>query len=225
MVEVRRLSVAALARQCREEANRFLRRESSSGTFGLELFRRAVCERDERAWAAIFDLYAGLVRAWLHRHPAWPSVNDDADYCANCAFERFWTAVDPDRFASFPNLAAVLRYLKLCAHSVLLDALRAQEGAHRLSCNEKAVEMRASGDAMTLCDDITANDLWNAVIAAAQDEKEVIIARLCLVLGMKPGEVYALHPERFADVVEVYCTKRNLLDRLRRNPAIQHFLA
>jgi hypothetical protein len=225
VADVQQLSVAVLARRCREEVERFLRRESSRDTFGLELFRRAVCEHDDRAWTAIFDQYGGLVRAWLQRHPAWLSVDDDADYCVNCTFERFWVAVDSDRFASFPSLAAVLRYLKLCAHSVLLDALRVREGTRRLSCVQQVAEMRASGDAMAPCDGVMANELWNAVVAAAQDEKEILVARLCLVLGMKPGEVYALHPERFADVVEVYGTKRNLLDRLRRNPVIQQFLA
>ena len=56
------------------------------------------------------------------------------------------------------------------------------------------------------------------------DQAERLVARLCLVLDLKPREVYERHPDRFADVADVYRVKRNLLERLRRSPAIRRFL-
>jgi DNA-directed RNA polymerase specialized sigma24 family protein len=55
----------------------------------------------------------------------------------NRAFERFWRALPPDRFADLPTLAKILEYLKRCAkileylkrcaQSVAIDARRREE--------------------------------------------------------------------------------------------------
>jgi DNA-directed RNA polymerase specialized sigma24 family protein len=221
---VRALSGAALALRCSEETAKYLRHETIRDEFGLELFRRAICERDEAAWETIFVAYRGIVRAWIQRHPAWSTLNDDIDYWVNRAFERLWVAIDRDRFASFPNLAAVLRYLKLCAHSVILDELRVQ-GAMRLASSIDTFGGNSLPDSASApLDDVTCDELLNAVISAAQTEAERVIAHLCFGLDMRPRDVYARYPDQFASIAEVYCTKRNLLDRLRRNPVIQQFV-
>ena len=64
-----------------------------------------------------------------------------------------------------------------------------------------------------------------AIAAEVQDEAERRVAYLCFVLDLKPREVQERHPELYATVDDVYRIKRNLLDRLRRNPAIRAFLA
>ncbi len=67
-------------------------------------------------------------------------------------------------------------------------------------------------------------ELRRAIDAELHDEAERLVAHLCLVLDLKPREVYERHPDRFADVADVYRVKRNLLERLRRSPAIRRFL-
>ncbi len=67
-------------------------------------------------------------------------------------------------------------------------------------------------------------DLWQAIMAEVQHEDECLVARLCLVFHLKPSEVYAGHPDRFGSVQAVYRVKRNLLDRLHRDPAIRQLL-
>ena len=70
LVDVRRMPLAQLALQCREETEKFLRREPSRDLFCLEIFRRAICDRVQPAWAAVFAQYRGMVLAWVRRHPA-----------------------------------------------------------------------------------------------------------------------------------------------------------
>ena len=141
------------------------------------------------------------------------------------AFERFFIAVGPERFGTFPSLAALLRYLKLCAHSVLLDEARAQGGTYVDSLSQHGDEAGEAPDvAGYALGQLAGEDLWAAVQGELQDEADRLVARLCLVLGLKPREVYQRHPERYADVAEVYRVKRNLLDRLRRSPAILAFI-
>jgi hypothetical protein len=190
----------------------------------MELFRRAICERDELAWEAVYSQYGGLVCAWLCRHPAWPTIGDDPEGWMNCVFARFWAAVAPERFASFPSLAALLRYLKLCAHSVLLDELRARH-VRQLSSHSGNGVATGVVDAERLAIERAAIEaLWATINWEVKDEDERLVAYLGIALEMKPREIHTRHPEQFATVGQVYTVKRNLLDRLRRKPSIRRLL-
>lgn len=220
------LSLAAIVRHCREEsANHLLRRESDE-RFCRELLRRALCDRDQAAWAAVFAQYRNLVVSWLRRHPAHPYVGEDDDFWLNRTFERFWVAVSPDRFAAFPTLGALLGYLQRCADSVLEDAARRLRHRPQPATGaDTTSHLSATGAGPeAVMDDVHAEALWAAICAETQDQAEATIARLSFLQDLKPREIYAWHPELFASVAEVYRIKRNLVERLRRNPAIQTFL-
>src|SRR5262245_36209372 len=115
------LPLPRLARACADQTGRYQRGELADDRYCLELLRRAVCDRDPVAWELVLDQYRGLVNAWVRQHPASASLDEDPDYWVTRAFERFWMAIGPERFGSFGHLRAVLRYLKLCVYSILLD--------------------------------------------------------------------------------------------------------
>lgn len=212
------LSLHELIRACEDETARYRRRTPCDGAYGIELFRRAVCERDDRAWAAIFAVYCGLVRAWVRKHPTRRHLDEDDDCWVTRAFERFWLAVGPERFATFTMLAAVLRYLKLCVHSVLHDALRDRKPGPGAvpECIPDAhqPEHEVIGHLNTCA-------LMRVIEAETRDDAERLVVSLCLMRGNKPRDVFAHYPEHFASVADIYRVKRNLLDRLRRHPAVQ----
>lgn len=218
---LRYVPLAALVEQCRTEADDFRRGGMSSDVYSYELFRRAICERDARAWDAVFAQYRMLVLAWIRRHPARASLGDDDEYWVNRTFERFWRAIGPERFSSFPGAVALLRYLKLCAHSVVLDEVRAQHGPECEPISEYVRGTTATDAEYVTLGRMTGEELWAEINASAKDETERLVAYLCLVLEMKPREAYARYPEQFGSVAEVYAAKRNLLDRLRRNPTFR----
>lgn len=196
------------------------RRPDDAATY--ECFRRAIVGRDQQAWEALYGQYRPLVLHWVYQHPAWPGSGDDAEYWANRAFERFFVALTPERFAAFPALAALLRYLKLCVHSILLDAVRARE-AVALHLLEEDDHPSAADVAEGVMADLTGSELWAAILAEVKDEPERLTAHHCFVLGMTPRAVQARCPEYFPTIADVYRVKRNLLDRLRRSPAIRAF--
>ncbi|MGN6565768.1 MAG: sigma-70 family RNA polymerase sigma factor [Thermomicrobiales bacterium] len=223
--ELHQATLAALIAACRDETERFQRREDVSGESCFELLRRAIAGRDQAAWEAIFAQYRGMVLAWVRRHPALGALPEDDDYWINRTFERFWSAVGPERFDMFNGLAAALRYFKMCAHSVILDAARAQGAARDEALPE---QLPARGDAADpaaiVGSELTRRALWDIVRAALTGDDERLVAELCFALDLKPREVYARHPDQFASVADVYRVKRNVLDRLRRNPALAEFL-
>jgi hypothetical protein len=224
-VDVRRMPLAQLATQCREETEKFLRRELSRDLFCFEIFRRAICDRDEPAWATVFAQYRGMVLSWVRRHPASAGMQEDDMYWVNRTFDRFWTAVGPERFGAFVGMAALLRYLKLCGHSVLLDEVRARGPGRSDALDDRVAESLATPDvADAAVGQLAGSDLWAVIVAETQDEAERRAAYLCFVLDLKPREVQERYPELYATVDDVYRIKRNLLDRLRRNPRIRAFL-
>jgi hypothetical protein len=50
------------------------------------------------------------------------------------------------------------------------------------------------------------------------------VAFLSFARDLKPAEIASRHTALFASVADVYRIKRNIIERLRRNPEIQGFL-
>lgn len=217
-MDIRVVPMTELAGSCREETAKFARREPSQDIFCLELLRRAVVERDEAAWEAVFAQYRGLVLGWIRRHPASVTVAEDEIYWVNRTFERFWSALRAERFAEFHALAALLRYLKLCAQSVLLDEVRARARVH---AEEQVGDSTPTNPEALTLGELGREELWRIVEATTVDDQERLVARLCFALDLKPREVYERYPERYVSVADVYRVKRNLLERLRRNPEVR----
>jgi hypothetical protein len=219
----RHLGLAELAAACREETRQYLLGRAHRDEFALELLRRAICERDSGAWEALMEQYGKLVLSQIRAHPLHRTTCEGDDFWVNRTFQRFWMAVGPERLGLFPDLPSVLRYLKMCAHSVLLDEARRQRGHERVVVNlgpEPTAEVERS-----VLGRLLGQELWEAVAAETRDEAELVIARLSLAADYRPAEVFARHPRLFQSVAEVYRVKRNLIERVRRSPRISRLLA
>lgn len=222
---LKQMPLAELVSACRAETGKFLRRESPNNAFCRELFRRAIADSNQAAWDAVVAQYSGLVVAWIKHHPAWPSVREDEDYWVNRAFERFWLAVGPEQFPAFHHLGALLRYLQLCAHSVLMDEVRRRSVVTVEPLAPQAAGADAGPDIERLAlGELAERELWRAIADEVQDEAERLVAYLCFAAEWKPREVHQRYPDQFRSVADVYRVKRNLVDRLRRSPQIREFL-
>ncbi len=217
------LSLSELARRCREETLRFLGGLERNDAFCFEIFRRAVVDRDDGAWEAIVGQYRGIVLAYVGQHSAAAVLREPDDYWLNRAFQRFWSAVGPNRFASFPDLPALLKYLKLCVHSVLLDELRARRPGLSLDEVPETMPSRLNAESAVV-GNLSGEQLWAVITRELQDEAEQKVAFLSFARDLKPAEIAARHPTLFASVADVYRIKRNIIERLRRNPEIRAFL-
>ncbi len=220
------LSLAELGRRCREETLRFLRGEPRDDAFCFEVFERAVVRREDEAWETIVGQYRGIVLAYVGQHSAAAMIHEPDDYWVNRAFQRFWSAVGPDRFTQFPDLAALLKYLKLCVHSVLMDEIRARRAAPTNSLDEIPETVASATNAeRSVVGKLAGEQLWAAITAELQDEAEKMVAYQSFARGLKPSEIFERHQGLFASVGDVYRIKRNLIERLRRNPQVRAFLA
>ncbi len=209
------LDIAELARRCGEETARYLRREAYSERFCLELFRRAVVDRDQAAWEAVHRHFSGAVRRWL-------GTGFDDDGAVAATFERFWHAVDGEKFARFGSLAAVLQYLKMCGLSTRLDRVRAAKAVqNEETFDEAALALDAGVDIeAAVLEQADATALWDAVRRHLTDERERRLVYLSYVLGLTPRGIRDRYTADYPDVVEIYRLKRGILERLRKVPEI-----
>jgi hypothetical protein len=224
---LRDVSLAELGRRCREETLRFLRGEPRDDAFCFEVFERAVVRREDDAWETIMAQYRGIVLAYVGQHSAVAMIREPDDYWVNRAFQRFWSAVGPDRFGQFPDLAALLKYLKLCVHSVLMDDIRARRAVPVNSLEEvpETVPSTTTTAEQSVVGKLASEQLWATIAAELQDEAEQVVAYLSFARDLKPSEIFTRHPRLYASVADVYRIKRNLIERLRRSPQVRAFLA
>jgi hypothetical protein len=185
---------------------------------GYELFRRAIVERDEHAWAAIYACYRPLLVAWAYRCGTKLRLGECQHDLADQALARAWAALTPERFANFPTLARLLGYLRSCVTTTVIDCARARapSGATLLDLYIDA----GPAPEQTVLADLDRAVIWRAVLEVASNLAERVILIESFAYGLPPREIQARHPQLFAQVAEVYSAKRNLCARLQRNPAL-----
>ena len=217
-------SINELARCCSEETNKFLRQSVSNDRYCLELFRRAIVKRDDDAWACIYQQYAPLVLTWVTQHQsAAPILGQDGSApLVNAAFAKFSQALTPAKMENFDSLAAILKYLKMCVHSVVADEVRSRQSRQNEETLELIEHEPASDDpADDVVANISAHGLWQVIQEELNGEDERVLIYLAYIHGMKPSEISSQHRRLFPTVDDVYRIKRNVLERLRRNRRLQ----
>jgi hypothetical protein len=218
------LSMNELARACAEETNKFLKQSASNDRFCLEIFRRAIVKRDDDAWACIYSQYAPLVLTWVTQHQSAASLlgQEGSASLVNAAFAKFSQALTPAKMANFDSLAAILKYLKMCVHSVVADEVRSRQARQYEETLEMIEHEPAAEDpADVVVSSISAQGLWQVIQQELNSEDERMLIYLAYVQGMKPSEISDQHRQIFPTVDDVYRIKRNVLERLRRNRRLQ----
>jgi DNA-directed RNA polymerase specialized sigma24 family protein len=220
-----RMDLPTLVRRSLAESERFYRGQPHDTRFSYELFRRALVEHDDFAWAHIYAHYSPLVESWARRSGAFASSGESSEFFVGAAFIKFWRAIT-ERFEQFPTLASLLSYLQLCAGSVVIDSVRAQSWAEMLP--EEAIPF---GHAPQLSPDeeamkrVTCEEFWSYVDTQLNSEAERVVVFRSFVLGMRPGDIFNDYQHLFQSVNDVYNVKRNVLGRLSRNPELRKMLA
>jgi DNA-directed RNA polymerase specialized sigma24 family protein len=226
-IDLHALALASIAHRCTRETEAFFHQRSHDPAFCYELFRRAIVDRSQPAWDVIYAQYRPLVAGWVERHPAFLVTGEEVQFFVNCAFEKMWAALDAAKFARFPNLKSLLRYLQMCVHSTIVDHSRKAE---QVAVSVEIESLSDGSSAQGLWQDDPAlvgvyrEQFWEQINARLNDEKERRVVYGSYVLGLKPRELYDTYHETFDTVKEVYRVKENVLARLRRDADLAEIL-
>lgn len=223
------LSIDQLAQCCRQETNNFSTGQAYDDAYGLELFRRAIFQHNQAAWQAIYVQYQPLVAYWVQRHSKFPSTGEEADFFVNAAFTRFWWTASRHRLRlRFESLGRVLRYLKVCVHTAIEDECRRQRGAQATLSLDDLSEIVANDLPSTeaqVMRQVAIEVLTQAMRNRLEGEEEEVVALLSWKYGLRPREIQARRPDLFPSVKRIYQIKRNISNRLMRDPLIQQLRA
>lgn len=223
---LRSLTLAGIAHRCGQETERFFGRSDYDPRPCFELFRRALAERNQGAYELLYLQYQPLVASWVERHAGFAALDEEVQYFVNRAFEKLWRAVTPEKFERFADLKSLLSYLKACTASVIIDYARAgkpsvvDEEPADLPAAAQAVEVGPEEHVMAQAQQ---QALWQFIETRLNDHKERAVLYGAFVLGLKPRDLCRKFPTTFADVNDVYRTKQNLVERLRRDKQLREF--
>lgn len=208
------MDLAALADHCAREMQKQRRKEAFDDQYCLEIFRRAIVQRDDQAWYILQQLFSETVRMWLRSHQAsnLALMHESEENYISLTINRFWYAVHKRR-TEFPTIYAVLSYMHATLHGVIIDTLRTQRRPKEIplpepdSPDEPFLQPETDDD----------QALWQILQELIVDARERRILYLRYYCGLKPSQVVARCPQEFSDVNEIYRLDHNILERLQRN--------
>jgi hypothetical protein len=216
---------------CMNEVNKYRRGEPHDDSYCLEIFRRAMLQHDERAWAVLHQRFHETMLGWLRRHPSGKLACqiESEQYYVDRSFERFWRATSHNQALEFSTLGAALYYLKASLNGEIMDTLRSHRRAREVALPDVGLSEHSSwkehessrqdgGFAEPLADESDdGSELWEAIKSLLTSERELRVAYLLYHCNLKPREIVRYVPDEFDDVQEIYHLGRNIYERLMRN--------
>ncbi|MGB1251139.1 MAG: RNA polymerase sigma factor [Candidatus Promineifilaceae bacterium] len=219
------LQLNKLAENCAEQSQRYrdLGADNADPRYCYELFRRAIVEGDESAWAHLYQTYESQVIRWARQCGNYHATGQDAEYFVSIIYTKFWRAMSPEHFVeNLPALGSVLAYLKRCVQTTLIDYTRSRRRDQMLdelgelervqvdSADIRPIERKTGRD-------FDRKQLWQQIGTLLKSDQERIVMEEIFLLNKKANHIFTDHPSLFKDVNTVYRVKENLLKRLRRN--------
>ena len=218
-ISLQHMAMADLAQRCEQETNRYFKRLEHDTSYCFELFRRAIQGRSKAAWEIICIQYQALVTGWVNQHHRFAASGEEVQYFVNGAFGKISATISPEKFPRFADLGSLLRYLKMCVHSVIVDHSRAAEYGNLYDIDDAAEEESEEPSPEEQAIEHSARQaLWDLLATRLHDEKERGAIHASFVLDLKPQEIFEHFRGLFSDVDEIYRIKQNVITRLRRDP-------
>ncbi|GAB4579216.1 MAG: sigma-70 family RNA polymerase sigma factor [Anaerolineales bacterium] len=216
----RRPSLQELQERCAEETLKYLFGVREEAWNCYEVFRRALVERSNEAWAVLYEQYYAQVKRWVQQHPMFSNFQEEADFFVNLALEKFWRRnFSASDFAQFQNVKKLLAYVKMCVGSVIMDYGREKKGKIEALYLDDAIPTSSGGGTsyqQTVEDQLIQEEFWQKVQMNLEDDLMFRVVYDSFVLGLKPVEILNLPPKVFKDVQEIYKIKAKALHILAR---------
>lgn len=184
-----------------------------------ELFRRAIVEDDQQAWAALYDQYRALT---IHAGRGSRLDPLEQDGLVNETFARFADWVQSPSFKQpFPPIAVLISVLKKCASSTSIDHHRRWEHQQQLETEIQHVPKAPGSPRDRMLDAVFDRQRIAFLISRLQDDEERQIFTLSWELGFKPQEIVDQYADAFPTVHVVYRIKERIVRRLSEDPMVQ----
>jgi hypothetical protein len=232
MVELQSLALDQLIQRCHTMTVSYLRTQQvGDDCYCLELFRRAVQDHDENAWAFIYTTYSTeeflgehyilkWVRSWFNgRHGAVIRSAYTEDEVVHEVWLRFAQS-EAARSFNFLTMSQLMSYLRRLINNFMMDIAR-RRSVHVI---ESSTEQAASHVEQLLRTVPDQADNVERLISDHESLEEMLRQIGDQIRGyflerLPPRKLYHLYPDLFAPG-EVEIIRTRLVRRLRKSPFI-----
>lgn len=219
--KLQQIGLGEIIDRCSQEARQ--EREQEIGHC-FELFRRAIEQHDQAAWAALERQYHQLMLGWVHAYPAADLAPDELDSTLQEAFERFWRSLTKRGVSEhFAHVGALLKYLRQCVIATILDqqrrAQRRQRLVERIAAVPSALLVQSSPEESILHTMHQAEQLQRIrqwLQQSITDPQERRVLALSYEHELTPAQIAEQFPDEFTDAQTVRRIKERVLKRARR---------
>ena len=214
------LPIDVLAERCARQTQLFVRRQPHDTRYCFEIIRRALTDTTSEAFTYVYRSYEPLVRQWVRNHSSFPATGEDADFFVQQAITNFYFALRGDKFHGFDALAAVLKYLKMCVHSAIVEYLRSQN--RTVPIQEEHLGLPEPFNRLN--SHMHALEIWDRIAQLLPDERDVRLVYYSFSLWLKPQEIAEAYPDEWSDARTVTVALYRIRQILRRDPQLQQLL-
>lgn len=240
MCDLKTVPLAELITQCQAQTLAYLRtKEAGDDRYCLELYRRAVQEGDQRAWAFIYTFYSTeeflgdhyllkWIGSWMSGHHG-PAIR--ASYTEEEIVQEIWLRFMRSEAAqqfNFPDMRRLMAYLRRLVNNFIMDAVRRRlpEVVDPRSDQDAAgidMVLRTVPDSHQAVDQIVLHQealdalMGEIVGAIVSTPEEWLVFRGYFLDELPPRKLYRLHPGVFAHG-QVETIRTRLVRRLRKAP-------
>lgn len=219
-MDISNLRTDVLAQHCAQQTRNYLLQLANDPRYCFELMRRALRAQDSEALTHLYQTYLPLGNLWARRHPRFDVTGESTEFFASAAMNNFYFALRGEKFDSFPSLAHALSYFKICVHSVIEQYMRPLPP----SGPPIPFEHDPQWEAPPIDERIMAEELWGHVERILPDPDDRLLVHCRYVLDLKPAQIAAKYPSRWATAREVTVALQRNRRRLRRDPALRQLV-
>ena len=207
-----------LTAECYEETIRFYHTNQSNSPSCYELFRRALDDYDQKAFAAIYRIYEQQVLSWITKHPVFWLTNSTRDDYVSIAFSRFYFALKGN-VADFPSVDRILSYLKSCVHTAVYQEYRKQKkNIAEDPIDDFELPVQSPDQPYGF------EDLWTHLCTLIPDAVDQVLMRYAFVEQLKPRVIAAKYPEHWESARDVSLALYRIRRKLRADPELRKWV-
>lgn len=209
--------INTLASQCSDEYIQFLENSIQIYTACYELFRHALEFDNAFAFGKIFQIYQSQVKKWILQHSYSRYLDQSPEHFISVTFSAFYFSLRSKPIAAFPDLAHLLKYLKMCVHTALVQHVRASKKRqiHQTLTEEVTAKPAKKVD--------ESDRILQHIHEIITDPDDRLIVRLVFIEERKPAEIAELYPQHWdsprAVSIALYRIRRNL----RNDPLLREW--
>lgn len=204
-----------LSERCVESTYQAMRHAPRDDQFCFELLFRALGQQLEDALTRVYQVYLPLAIYWAENHPRFLQTRYPADEFATIGMSNFFFATRAEKFRRFPNVPALMGFLKMCIGSEIAQHLRKSSRVTGLSGN-----MTSPAPSDTLFAQI-----WQRICDLLPDPLDQVLANCVFVQELKPAEIVTTHGQYWSTPREISVALQRIRRRLRADKALCELLS